>query len=166
MNSKCLRIIITREDILVQVEVNVKQSCETEVLTSAPLARIHNQTSRVVSVLKLSVALANKMSAWLDRRLIRDLYDIHFFLDMGVKPDMKALKERLRKPVYTRNVKTVPGEPPIGVAQFFEFLKNETITLSDDEISNTLADLLPEEERAGLGMRIKASISSKLQTII
>jgi hypothetical protein len=132
------------------------------VLTSAPLARIHHREARAIQVMDFSVALANKLSAWLDRRLMRDWYDIHFFLNMGVKPDLEVLEKRLKKPVYARNVQAFWGKPPIAIPAFLEFLKGETLKLEDGKVSEALSDILPETERIGLALRIKASVTSRL----
>jgi predicted nucleotidyltransferase component of viral defense system len=162
MNSKCFRIVIRRDGVTAQVEVKVDTECKTDVLTSAPLSRIHHQVARVISIMDFSVALSNKMSAWLERRLMRDLYDIHLFLNMGIKPDLEILEKRLQKPVYTKGVKPLPGKSPIGTQLFYVFLKDETLKLEEEDTSEALSDILPEEERSGLAMRIKASITSKL----
>ncbi|OGJ85898.1 MAG: hypothetical protein A2268_08225 [Candidatus Raymondbacteria bacterium RifOxyA12_full_50_37] len=162
LNSKCLRIVITSGSIKVQVEVTVDKQCKTAVLTSAPLSKRYNQAVRTVQVMDLSVALSNKLSAWLDRRLMRDIYDIQFFLNMGVRPDLEILEKRLKKPVYARGVEPFPGKPPIPVQSFYDFLKAETLKLNEKQVSESLADILPEMELTGLAMRIKAAITSKL----
>lgn len=162
LNSKCLRIVLSREGVTVQVEVTVDTACKTSALTSAPLSRIHHQAARVIPVMDLSVALSNKMSAWLERRLMRDLYDLHFFLNMGVKPDIEILEKRLKKPAYVKGVRPFPGKAHISVQDFYGFLKEETLKLEDQGVSEALSDILPETERAGLAMRIKAAVTSKL----
>ncbi len=162
MNSKCLRIKVVKDDVLIQVEVKVAKSCKTEILTTASLAKLYNHTPRVLSVMAYHIALANKMAAWLERRLIRDLYDIHFFLNLGIKPDGNVLENRLKKPVYSRMIKSFPGDAPISVKIFYSFMKEEVIKLTDAEIFESLSELLSGEERIGLAMRIKAAITTKL----
>lgn len=163
INSKCIRIRLkTPDDVIAQVEVKVGPVCKTDTLTSEPLSRLHHQPARVVAVMNFGVALANKLSAWLERRLFRDLYDIHFMLNMGIQPDSAILKERLRKPVYGKGVIPCPGKTPLEINSFYDFLKDETRKINDTIIAEELADILAEPDRIGLAMRIKASITSRL----
>ncbi len=150
------------DNISAQVEVKVGTECKTEVLTSAVLSKIYNQPTRVIAVMDFGTALANKMSAWLDRRLMRDLYDIHFLLNMGIKPDLETLIQRLKKPAYAKGVIHFPGKPPLEIKAFYGFLKEETLKISDKNIAGELSDILTEQERTGLAMRIKASITSRV----
>ncbi|MFH0920405.1 MAG: nucleotidyl transferase AbiEii/AbiGii toxin family protein [Fibrobacterota bacterium] len=163
MNSKCLRILLKgTENVTAQVEVKVDMECKTDVLTSAPLSRIYNQPARVIAVIDFGTALANKMSAWLDRRLMRDLYDIHFLLNMGILPDLDILIRRLKKPEYAKGVAPFPGPLPLDRRSFYGFLKDETLKLEDRDIAGELSDILAEQERTGLALRIKAAITSRL----
>lgn len=162
LNSKCLRIIISRDQVVTKAEIKVDTTCRTTVLVSSTLARAHGRPARAVQVMDFSVALANKLSAWLDRRLMRDWYDIHFLLNLGVKPDLEILKKRLAKPVYARTVQPFPGKPPISVPAFLDFLKAEALKLDDKTLSESLSEVLPETDLIGLAMRIKASVTSKL----
>jgi predicted nucleotidyltransferase component of viral defense system len=163
LNSKCLRIILIDDNNnTAQVEVKVDTTCKTTVITSASLSRKYNQQAHVISVMDYSTALANKMSAWLDRRLMRDLYDISFFLNMGIQPDCDTLKQRLKKPAYAKGVIPFPSKETIDINGFYDFLKVETLKTTEAIIIQELSDILSSDEIAGLAMRIKASITSKL----
>ncbi|TFG65851.1 MAG: hypothetical protein E4H28_03325, partial [Gemmatimonadales bacterium] len=61
-----------------QIEVHVAAECETEELSTMALARANNQQGRIIRVMSLPVALAHKLAAWNERRLMRDLYDAWF----------------------------------------------------------------------------------------
>ena len=114
---------------------------------------------RMIRVTDYSVALANKLAAWNERRLIRDLYDIWFFLQMGVSPDRKTLETRLRKPVYSRLVKKKDRFSGVTIADFYEFLRKYASRLTDSDIQEELSDYLPREEMEGLAMQIRAALT-------
>lgn len=163
MNSKCLRVIINKNGVIVQVEAKVATSCATDILTTASLARLYNQTSSVIPVMAYPISLSNKLAAWLERRLIRDLYDIYFYLNLGIKPDENTIKERLKKPQYSKRVKIIPKESSLNtLIDFYDFLKEEVIKITTQDIKSELSDFLSEEDMIGLEMKIKASITSKL----
>jgi predicted nucleotidyltransferase component of viral defense system len=52
--------------------------------------------SSIIQVIDFGIALANKLAAWNERRLVRDLYDIYFLYKMVcVVPDEETLQFRL-----------------------------------------------------------------------
>ena len=114
---------------------------------------------RVIRVVAHSVALANKLAAWNERRLVRDLYDVWFFLQMGVLPDAETLASRLRKPNYSRLVKSSARFSGRTADEFYDFIRKHAAKLTDDQIRETLADYLPPEEMAGLAMRVRAALA-------
>jgi len=105
-----------------------------------------------------AVALANKLAAWNERRLVRDLYDIWFLLQMGITPDRETMAARLRKPDYSRLVKTADRFPGKTVEEFFEFVRNRAARLRDVQVQEELSDYLPSAEREGLAMQIRAAL--------
>ncbi|MHC4873950.1 MAG: nucleotidyl transferase AbiEii/AbiGii toxin family protein [Planctomycetota bacterium] len=162
LNSKCLRIIISRGDLTVQVEIKTAMEYMTETLSTEPLAKLYNQNRRIIPVVDFSVALANKLAAWLERRLVRDLFDIQFFLNIGIKADTDTLSKRLKKPQYSKLVKPLQVTPPVSEEFFYDFLKESVINLTQDEVDKEMRSILNDEDRAGLALKIKAAISSKL----
>jgi predicted nucleotidyltransferase component of viral defense system len=162
LNSQCLRVLVYRDEIMVQVEIKVALSCVAQSITNASIAKRLNLAPAVIPVVSLPVALANKMAAWLERRLIRDLYDIYFYLNMGVKPDTATLEKRLSKPRYVRNVKAFPDTSPMAVKNFYSFLRETVDQIPEEEISKSLADLFPPGDLTGIPLRMKAVISNKL----
>jgi hypothetical protein len=105
------------------------------------------------------VALADKMAAWNERRLMRDLYDIWFFLRMGVRPDEAVLARRLRKPEYSRLVKAADHFRGSSVADFRDFLLARVQQLTDAGLAAELKAYLRPDELAGLSMRIRAEFA-------
>jgi hypothetical protein len=92
LNSKTLQIQIIRKQIKIQVEVQVALECPSDSISTGALARRTGELPRIIRVISYDVALAHKLAAWNERRLIRDLYDVYFFISrVGVEPHMKHL---------------------------------------------------------------------------
>lgn len=159
LNSKCLRITIKQKSAVAMVEVKVEKSIATEFISTAELAEKYNYPPRIIKVVGYNIALANKMAAWNERRIIRDVYDIWFFLRMGVKPDVEVLKKRLKRCRYSRLVNQEDYFKGKSVDDFFEFMRTKVNILSDETIANSLKETLNEQELAGLGMRIRAELA-------
>jgi predicted nucleotidyltransferase component of viral defense system len=94
MNSKAIRINIEYESLRAQVEINVSEKVKSTAISTANLKESHNPTSaRIIKIMSLDVALANKMAAWNERRLLRDIFDIYYFLEVqNVLPDLEVLE--------------------------------------------------------------------------
>ncbi len=159
VHSKCLRVVVTVGTIAVQVEAKVAMAEQTTVLSTRAMAVEHGLSPCLIPVVDYPVALAHKMAAWNERRLVRDLYDIWFYLRMGVRPDESILAERLRKPAYSRLVLRNRRFPGGSVADFVDFLRAHAAALTDRDIAESLADYLPPAELAGLGMAIRAELA-------
>ncbi|MBN1673111.1 MAG: nucleotidyl transferase AbiEii/AbiGii toxin family protein [Kiritimatiellae bacterium] len=159
LNSKCLRAIVTVDEATVQVEAKVALEAAAEILSTRELARAFGLPSRLVRVQNYSVALAHKMAAWNERRLIRDLYDIWFFLRMGVLPDPPTLEERLRRPAYSRIVPDRERFSGESVSAFYDFLRAHCSGLTDKDVADSLADYLAPEKIPGLAMAIRAELA-------
>lgn len=158
LNSKCLRILLRRGQTLAQVEIKVGQGAPVQVISTKGLMDPLGLPPRLIPVLDFPVALADKMAAWNERRLMRDVYDIWFFLRMGVRPDQECLRKRLQKPVYSRRVPSDRRLPEPTVAALVARLREEVAGMSDQEIGGQLEDYLPETEIPGLAMRFRAEL--------
>jgi predicted nucleotidyltransferase component of viral defense system len=158
MNSKCLRILITREHTTVQVEAKVAKEIQTATTSTRLFSPKYNFPPRLISVAEYSVALAHKMAAWNERRLVRDLYDIFFYIQMGISYDHLTLKQRLLKQNYSTLVKKDDYFKGKELSEFIEFLREATQKLSDKDIDKELSDYLPSNEIPGLAMQIRASL--------
>jgi predicted nucleotidyltransferase component of viral defense system len=80
LNSKCLRIRINYNDILTQVKINVAKNCPSVAISTNALASRTGQLSRIIQIMDYSISMAHKLAAWNERKLVRDLYDLHFLL--------------------------------------------------------------------------------------
>ncbi len=158
MNSKCLRIVVSRRDVAVQIEVKTSKDIPVRVVSNRELARQYGLPPRLIPVVDYPVALADKMAAWNERRLVRDLYDIWFYLRMGVQPDRTLLEKRLAKPAYSRLVKSSSYFNGRTVEDFYAFLREAAQQLTESQVEAELSDYLPVEELAGMAMRIRAAL--------
>lgn len=158
MNSQCLRVFLSKGNSDIQVEAKVATTLQTEVISTTRLARGLGVSPRLVQVMNYSVALAHKMAAWNERRLARDLYDIWFFLQMGIRPDRDTLQNRLKKCRYSRLLKKVDWFTGKTLEEFFEFMKMNVRQLRPHAVHDELSDFLPEDELLGFEMKMLAEL--------
>jgi len=158
MNSKCLRVILTVGGTSIQIEAKVAMEAAAEILSTGELARKFNLQPRLIRVSSYSAALANKMAAWNERRLARDVYDIWFYLKMGVRPDIGILRKRLSKCSYSKTVSRENRFSGTGIEEFYGFMSSEVAKLGQKEIADALGDYLKQEEIAGLSMKFRAEL--------
>ena len=159
INSKCLRVVLTAHQATIQVEAKVAMTARTSMASTRLFSRQFSLPPRMVCITEHSVALANKLAAWNERRLIRDLYDIWFFLQMRITPDKETLEPRLRRPSYSRLVKEADRFTGTTTAEFYEFIRRHVSKLTDAEIEGSLSDYLPPEETKGLAMQFSAALT-------
>ena len=163
LHSTMLRAKIRIDGVAVQIECSVAPACESVPMTTSSVAEASGYPPRVIRIMNPRVALAHKLAAWNERRLIRDLYDAHFFVTrVNAKPDLAALEERLgnirsRKP----ELKQMRS---MTLTEFDEVLSQALEKLNDDDLDEELGGLLPAAERAGLSLRIRASLSGLLRS--
>jgi len=163
LNSKCLRVILKRGQTVGQVEIKVDRQATTTILSTKELVKNLPLPPRLIPVLDFPVALADKMAAWNERRLLRDLYDIWFFLRMGVQADEDQLSKRLKKPVYSRLVPPAQHLKEKTPSELKKRLHAEVVTLNEAKLRESLSDLLPDMELTGLDMRMKAEFNRYLK---
>jgi predicted nucleotidyltransferase component of viral defense system len=159
LNSKCLRAVVSTSEATIQVEIKVAMEVKSATVSTKLFSTQFNIPQRLIRVLDYSVALANKMAAWNERRLIRDIYDIWFYLQMHIAPDLDVLEKRLKKPGYSPQVKPIDyftGKTP---SEFYNFLRSHVAKLTDNDIKQELVDYLPPEEITGLAMMFRAALA-------
>jgi hypothetical protein len=100
--------------------------------------------------------MAHKLAAWNERRLLRDLYDLYYFVArLDVRPEMDALRERLarvesRLPALRKRKSMTVGELATALATAAEALDATTLR-------HELAPILPADELEGLIPRLRAA---------
>ncbi|MCC5844255.1 MAG: nucleotidyl transferase AbiEii/AbiGii toxin family protein [Verrucomicrobia bacterium] len=159
MNSKCLRIKVFQGKTAVQVEIKTAMAESVIVLSTKYLAEQMGLPPRLLPVVDLSLALADKLAAWNERRLPRDLYDVFFFLRMGIRPDSDRLEKRLLKPQYSKLVKDNDRFHGSDPQTFYPFLREKIMLLDENDFLTSLADILPNDELQGLFLRLRAEVA-------
>ena len=156
LHSTTLRADVCVDDVAIQVEVSVSTQCPSAAMATAGFAESLGQPSHIVRVMSWDVALAHKLAAWNERRLLRDLYDCYFIsARLGRHPDLETLEARLAR-VRSR----LPGlrsKKTMTKADLACALREAVQRLCDATISEELAPLLPESELAGLRDRLLAA---------
>ncbi len=159
LNSKCLRVVLTEGQTTIQIEAKVALDVKTTTASTRLFSSQFNLPPRIIHVVDTDVALANKMAAWNERRLIRDIYDMWFLIQMRATPDIPTLTERLRKPAYSRLVKKSDYFPGKTCGEFFDFLRSNVANLSDEQVRDELSDYLPPRETEGLLLLFRAALA-------
>jgi predicted nucleotidyltransferase component of viral defense system len=128
------------------------------------LARALGQAPRVIRVMDSGVALANKLAAWNERRLLRDLYDGFLFTDQfATQPDLDVLDVRLR--TVESRLPQLKRVKRISRTDFAEQLRLAVDGLSATMIQAELGSVLPSAEIPGLELRIPAAIRRLAQSL-
>lgn len=156
LNSTCLRIRVQYGEFSTQIEANVAEQWPSTSVSSGALSRRQGLLGRVVQVSSYDVSMANKLAAWNERGLVRDLYDLYFLYTMvKTQPDMVVLEKRLRKVASTprnRNPRRMT------FAELLVKLRMRLAALSADDIMFELSDYLPADELQGLEIKIRAQL--------
>ncbi len=156
-HSKMLRARVRVDAAAIQIEANVAQACPTTAVPTAGFATAQGQPSRIVRVMALNHALAHKLAAWNERRLLRDLYDCYFLTSrLGETPDLDALDARLariesRLPRLRSRSKMTRGELAAELRAAAE-------ALTQDALRQELAPILPLDELEGLIPRLRSAL--------
>lgn len=157
-HSTMLRADVRVDDVAVQVEVSVATACRSAAMATAGFAESLGQPSHVVRVMSWDVALAHKLAAWCERRLLRDLYDVYFlFARLQERPDLDVLDERLGS--LRSRLPRLKGRAALTRAEFAEELREVAGAIDAALIDQELSPLLEPEEVAGLDMRMRAGLT-------
>jgi predicted nucleotidyltransferase component of viral defense system len=155
MNSKCLRIRVKYGELATQIEANVAESHAATSISTATLSRRMGMPGRIVQVSSYNVAMSNKLAAWNERALVRDLYDLYFLYTMvRAMPDMAVLEKWLRKVASTPRNKN-PRQ--MSLQQLIGKLRARLAGLSADDMLE-LSDYLPSDELQGLELKIRTQL--------
>ncbi|MCB9876807.1 MAG: nucleotidyl transferase AbiEii/AbiGii toxin family protein [Planctomycetes bacterium] len=156
-HSKMIRARIVVDGAAIQIEANVDVECPSVVVPTADFALRQGQPSRLVRVMALERALAHKLAAWNERRLLRDLYDVYYLAArLGAKVDVAALQKRLRK-VESR-LPALKGKKSMTMGEFAAALRRAAERVDDATVRDQLAPVLPGDEVEGLVPRLRAGV--------
>lgn len=160
-HSTAIRARVRQGRVVAQVEASVAEECPSLPMSTSSLAAQHRELPRVVRVMRFEDALAHKLGAWMDRGLMRDLYDIFYWHGVqGVMPDAEVLRRRLA------SVRSRKGSPKTWSMDRLRDSLAETVgTLTDDDLRAELQPVLPETELVGLAARIRGVVRTLAQRL-
>lgn len=142
----------------IQIEFNVASTMASAPITTDMLATRVGELPRLIRVMASDVALAHKLAAWNERRLIRDLYDVYYWVAIiKTAPHIETLKIRL-KAVKSR----IPALKKVKVMTLAQFVNTFSVAideLTDRDLRADLAGLLSPERLVGLTPVLKAKLS-------
>jgi hypothetical protein len=131
-------------------------------MATAALANAVGQPSQVVRIMEPSVALAHKLAAWNERRIVRDLYDAYFFVArMNITPDVDVLDRRLSE--IRSRLPALRSRKKMTRPQFGEALHKALDDLDDAAVVGELGGLLGKTELTGLDRRIAVALRGMLE---
>jgi len=159
LNSKCLRIVLSTENnISVQIEANVMQECLSSTMTTQVLAKKYGLPPRIIRIMSFEIALANKLAAWCERRLVRDLFDIYYISTvLNKKPDLNTLRNRLKNLNFARNVGK--RAKSMTLDEFITELESCISELTEEKIEKELGGYFAEEGLTGMEYIISAGVN-------
>jgi hypothetical protein len=127
-------------------------------VASASLSNPQGEISRIVNIMDPDAALAHKLAAWNERRLLRDLYDAYFlFSRVGATPSRTILLERLGK-VHSR----LPSMRKRTMMSLEDFLAEFDLSLrelTDARMRREMDGFIDTVELTGLALRVRVSLS-------
>ncbi len=156
-HSKMVRATLRVDAAAIQIEANVELQCPTTAVPTAHFATSQGQPSRIVRVMSLDYALANKLAAWNERRLLRDLYDTYFLgTRLGATPDLARLDRRLAK--IESRLPRIAKQKKMTRHEFATELREAVANLDERALRDELAPVLPPDELVGLVPRIRSAV--------
>ncbi|MBM4059751.1 MAG: nucleotidyl transferase AbiEii/AbiGii toxin family protein [Planctomycetes bacterium] len=156
-HSKMVRARLRVDGVALQIEANVDLHCPSIPVPTAGLAIAQGQPSRLVRVMDLACALAHKLAAWNERRLLRDLYDVYFLAArLGATPDLAVLDRRLAR--IESRLPQLARRKHMTRAELAAELRRALDGVDDRALRDELAPVLPPTELAGLLPRLRGAI--------
>jgi len=164
VHSKMIRVQVRVDDAAIQIEANVATQCPSMAVPTASLALPQGQPSRLVRIMDLDVALAHKLAAWNERRLLRDLYDAyHLSVRLGAKPDRQILATRLAK--IESRLPVLRGRKSMSLDELLTALLRAVDAIDARQLDEELAPVLPPEEAIGLLPRLRSGVTKVVEQL-
>lgn len=164
LNSKCLRCVCEYNGLRVQIEINVSQSCESQELTTASLARQYDLQGRIVRGMRFDLALAHKIAAWNERGLVRDLYDCYFMANiLAIRPHGPTLGQRLAKVGVRVGRKT--KKLSMTTLDLARKIERTLDSLTQQAVEEQMRDFLVPEELPGLEKKMRIGLRKLIDAL-
>ncbi len=156
LHSKMLRAEIRLDDAAIQLEVSVALHCPSSPMSTGGFAIGLGQPAHVVRIMSAEWALANKLAAWNERRIMRDLYDCYFYTArLGAFPELQVLEPRLAK--IRSRLPILKRKKSMTKLDLAAALRKQATELSTKALKAELGGLLPPEELSGLDLRMRSA---------
>ncbi len=163
-DSKMIRAELRVDAAAIQIEANVDLECPSFAMPTSGFALAQGQPSRLVRVMRLDRALAHKIAAWNERRILRDLYDIYFLVArLDVRPDLAALRARLAR--IESRLPALKKRKSMSLPELVTALEDTARNLDESSLRNELAPVLPATELEGLIPRLRAGVTKLVEVL-
>jgi len=164
IHSTAIRYGIKFKSVTIQIEASVAVHCDSIPVSTISLSRDTGIPAKIIRVMSPPVALSNKISAWNERRLYRDLYDINFlYKRLGEKPCRKTLSNRLKK--INSRLPELKNKRKMTFHELGEELKKEAFNITQKKVEKELLYIVREEEVAGLSLKLRAMLNELSELI-
>ena len=148
------------------LEASVADHCDAQPLSTGDFAVSHQQLPHVIRVMRFDVALAHKLAAWNERRLVRDLYDAYFiFKNLNELPNIEVLQRRLDAIQYARGPRSRTLPRRMGLPTFLSVLEEAVDTLTAQQVEQELRDSMTLDQLAGLEKKIQIALHRLIETL-
>ena len=142
----------------VLIEAKIVDDCPTIAISTGSLAQKYHLEPQVILTMKHEVSLANKLAAWVERRLVRDLYDAYYYYRFhNIRPDLDILTMRLNKLNYFDKSLRKSGPKTLTLIEFCDLLNTELQNLDSNAVQTELVALGPNM-LPGLEFKIRAAL--------
>lgn len=145
-----------------QIEISVVKelNCPSEQMTTAALARNFQIPPQVITVMSRPESYSHKIAAALERRNLRDLYDISLF-EADTAFDEKTLKKRLSELSILR-------AKPVSIAfrDAAKRLKKRIEDVTQKDFERELKGWLPDAHLNNLYALVRASVARLVQRLM
>lgn len=164
VHSKIIRAQLRVDAAAIQIEANVDIACPSMAVPTASFALRQGQPSRLVRVIAPDRALASKLAAWNERRLLRELYDVYYLgVRLGAVPDVQELQRRLRH--VDSRLPALRRRKTMSLEQFVDELRGAAAAIDEVAVRNELAPVLPADEVEGLVPRLRGGTQKVIELL-
>jgi predicted nucleotidyltransferase component of viral defense system len=161
LDSRAWRLSVRHGGQSAQVEITVAEACASFPISTGPLARTHGLPGNIVRAMDLSVALSNKLAAWNERHLWRDVLDLWFLHSVQrTALDYPTLDARLEKVVGRK------GKPKrMTRLELAQSLRRTASGITRDAVEQELSDTLPATDLVGIEVRLATALGRLAQDL-
>lgn len=157
IDSRTFQIRCRYQEIDILIESSVSEKIAFETISTGDVALSLGIEPCIIPIVAGPIAFSNKLGAWFERRLTRDLYDIYIYRSvLEIEPDERVLIDRIQNPSFTKKVKSKPKLKSIN--EFISFLQEAVREISPQQIEEDLEGIVDKLYLPGLGHKIKVTI--------